>query len=170
MPKSASETTFTSLTVGTGAAAVVYSPEQQQTAFDKYIDGNDYLKGRRGQYVERNGVYSPDLLRFDFTVIQEFYVAVGAKGTKHTIQFRADILNVGNLLNNKWGVGWTPTANSQPLSLVSVSAAGVPTYRLGTQAVTENGVAKTVLLQDVYTKSITVDNVWQAQLGVRYSF
>ena len=77
IPKSASETTFTSFTSGTGAAAVVFSPEQQQAAFDKYIDGNDYLKSRRGQYVERNGVFSPDLLRFDFTVIQEFYLALG---------------------------------------------------------------------------------------------
>ena len=143
----------------------MYSPEQQQAAFEKYIENNDYLKSRRGQYVERNGVFSPDLLRFDFTVMQEFYIAVGAKGTKHTLQFRADILNVGNLLNNKWGVGWT-TTSTQPLSLVGVSAAGVPTYRLGTQSV--NG--QTVLLQDVFTKSITVDNVWQAQLGVRYSF
>lgn len=165
IPKSASELTFSALTVGSGASAVVYSPEQQQAAFDKYIDNNEYLKSRRGQYIERNGVFSPDLLRFDFTVMQEFYVAVGAKGTKHTLQFRADILNVGNLLNNKWGVGWT-TTSTQPLSLASVSAAGVPTYRLGTQSV--NG--QTVLLQDVFTKSITVDNVWQAQLGVRYSF
>ncbi|GAB3948546.1 carboxypeptidase regulatory-like domain-containing protein [Spirosoma harenae] len=166
IPRSASELTFSALTVGSGASQVIYSPEQQQAAFDKYISNNDYLNSRRGQYVERNGVFSPDLLRFDFTAIQEFYVAVGAKGTKHTIQFRADILNVGNLLSGgKSGVGWA-TTSTQPLSLVSVSAAGVPTYRLGTQSI--NG--QTALLQDVFTKSINVDNVWQAQLGVRYSF
>ncbi|WP_332368144.1 hypothetical protein [Spirosoma telluris] len=165
VPKSASELTFTALTVGTGANAVTYSPEQQQAAFDTYIDNNDYLKTRRGQYAERNGGFAPWLSRFDFTAIQEFYIAVGAKGTKHSIQFRADILNVGNLLNNKWGVGWVSTT-ANPLAIASVSAAGVPTYRIATQNL--NG--QTILLKDSWVKSITIDNVWQAQLGVRYSF
>ncbi|WP_338871169.1 carboxypeptidase regulatory-like domain-containing protein [Spirosoma sp. SC4-14] len=161
IPKSASELNFASFTSG----STTFSPEQQQAAFDAYINGNDYLKSRRGQYVERNGLFSPDLLRFDFTAIQEFYLKVGAKGTRHTLQFRADILNVGNLLNNKWGVGYT-TTTTQPLALASLSAAGVPTYRLGTQSID----GQRVLLKDAFTKSITVDNVWQAQLGVRYYF
>ncbi|QMW00244.1 TonB-dependent receptor [Spirosoma foliorum] len=165
VPKSASELTFAALTVGTGANAVTYSPEQQQAAFDAYINNNDYLKTRRGQYAERNGGFAPWLSRFDFTVIQEFYIKVGAKDIKHSIQFRADILNVGNLLNNKWGVGWVSTT-ANPLAIASVSSAGVPTYRLATQNL--NG--QTILLQDSWVKSITIDNVWQAQLGVRYSF
>ncbi|GAB3991745.1 carboxypeptidase regulatory-like domain-containing protein [Spirosoma daeguense] len=165
VPAAASSTNFASLTVGSGAAAVVYTPEQQQAAFESYIQNNDYLKTRRGQYAERNGGFAPWLTRFDFTAIQEFYIRVGAKGTKHTLQFRADILNVGNLLNNKWGVGWVSTSAS-PLSLVSVNAAGVPTYRLGTQTI--NGRAG--LIQDSFVKSVTIDNVWQAQLGARYSF
>ncbi|SOD97513.1 TonB-dependent receptor [Spirosoma fluviale] len=168
VPKTASELTFSALTVGSGATAQTFSPEQQQAAFDAYINNNDYLKSRRGQYAERNGGYSPWLTRFDFTAIQEFYVATGAKGTRHTIQFRADILNVGNMINNKWGVGYANTS-TQPLSLVAGTpntATGVPSYRLGTQNV--NG--QTVLLQDSFVKSITIDNVWQAQLGVRYSF
>ncbi|GAB3549138.1 TonB-dependent receptor [Spirosoma fluminis] len=169
VPKSASELTFAPLTVGSGTSAVTYSPEQQQAAFDAYINGNEYLKTRRGQYAERNGGYAPWLTRFDFTAIQEVYVRVGSKGTRHTLQFRADILNVGNLLNNKWGVGWQNTSSS-PLSLASVSAAGVPTYRMGTQSVVENGTNRTILLRDSFVKSITIDNVWQAQLGVRYLF
>ncbi|WP_080057072.1 TonB-dependent receptor [Spirosoma aerolatum] len=165
VPKAASELTFAPLTVGSGTSAVTYSAEQQQAAFDAYIEGNDYLKTRRGQYAERNGAYAPWLTRFDFTVLQEFYVAVGSKGTKHTIQLRADILNVGNLLNDKWGVGWVSTT-ANPLAIASVNAAGLPTYRLATQNL--NG--QTILLKDSWVKSITIDNVWQAQLGLRYSF
>jgi hypothetical protein len=37
---------------------------------------------------------------------------------------------------------------------------------MGTQSV--NG--QTVLLQDAFTKSINIDNVWQAQIGIRYIF
>ncbi|MCK8491021.1 carboxypeptidase regulatory-like domain-containing protein [Spirosoma sp. RP8] len=169
VPRNASELNFSALTVGSGSSAVTYSPEQQQAAFEAYINGNDYLKSRRGQYAERNGGYAPWLTRFDFTAIQEFYVRTGSKGTRHTIQFRADILNVGNLLNNKWGVGWQNTSSS-PLSLASVSAAGVPTYRMGTQSIVENGTTRTILLRDSFVKNITIDNVWQAQLGVRYLF
>jgi hypothetical protein len=165
VPQNASETAFASLTVGSGTSAVVYTPQQQQAAFNSYIESNDYLKTRRGQYAERNGGFAPWLTRFDLAAIQEFYVRVGSKGTKHTIQLRADIVNVGNLINNKWGVGWVSTSAS-PLSLVSVSAAGVPTYRMGTQSID----GQVGLIRDSFVKSITIDNVWQAQLGARYSF
>ena len=165
VPAKATDLSFASLTIG----SAVYSPEQQQAAFETYINGNDYLKTRRRQYSERNGGFAPWLTRFDFTVIQEFYVRAGAKVTRHTLQFRADILNVGNLFNNKWGVGWQNTSSS-PLSLVSVSAAGVPTYRMGQQTIVENGVNRNILLRDSFVKSVTIDNVWQAQLGARYSF
>lgn len=169
VPNKASDLTFAALTVGSGASAVVYSPEQQQAAFDAYIEGNEYLKTRRGQYAERNGGYAPWLTRFDFSVVQEFYVRAGAKGTKHTLQFRADILNVGNLLNNKWGVGWVSTT-ANPLAIQGVNAAGLPTYRLATQTINDNGTNRSILLRDSFVKSIRIDNVWQAQLGVRYSF
>ncbi len=171
VPKTASETSFASFTVGTGAAAQVFSAEQQQAAFDTYVNGNEYLKTRRGQYAERNGGFFPWLTRFDFTAIQEFYIQTGARGTRHTLQFRADILNVGNLINNKWGVGNSSTAfNPLSLATTTVGATGTPTYRLATQIVKEGDVSKTILLRDSFVKSINIDNVWQAQIGLRYSF
>ncbi len=167
VPKTASELTFSPLTVGSGATAVVYSPEQQQAALDAFINGNDYLSTRRGQYAERNGGAYPWLARFDFTAIQEFYVAVGQKGKRNTIQFRVDILNVGNLLNNAWGVSNLATTFN-PLVLASTSTAGVPSYRLATQ----NIGGQTVLLKDSFVKSSSFNNgdVYQAQIGLRYIF
>ena len=167
VPKTASELTFSPLTVGTGTSAVVYSPEQQQAALDAFINGNDYLSTRRGQYAERNGGSYPWLARFDFTAIQEFYVAVGQKGKRNTIQFRVDILNVGNLLNNAWGVSNLATTFN-PLVLASTSTAGVPSYRLATQ----NIGGQTVLLKDSFVKSASLNNgdVYQAQIGLRYIF
>ncbi|WP_138992345.1 carboxypeptidase regulatory-like domain-containing protein [Larkinella sp. C7] len=166
VPRNASELTFAPLTVGSGTSAVTYSPEQQQTAFNAYIEGNDYLKTRRGQYAERNGGNYPWLTRFDFTVIQEFYVAVGAKGKRNTIQFRADILNVTNLLNNSWGLGKTVTTFN-PLALASVNTTtGIPTYRLATQVVDD----QRILLRDSFVPSQNLNAVYQAQLGIRYIF
>ncbi len=174
VPNNANELTFAPLTVGSGASAVTYTPEEQQAAFEEYINGNEYLKERRGQYAERNGGSYPWLTRVDLTFIQEVFVKVGASEKKNTLQFRLDILNFGNLLNNDWGVGYQSTASTSslppitanPLTVASIDANGVPSYRIATQ----NIDGQTVLLKDSYIKSITLDNVWQAQIGLRYIF
>ena len=84
---------------------------------------------------------------------------------KNTLQFRFDILNAGNMINNKWGVGNVSTTTS-PLTVAGTDAAGLPSYRLRTQVVD----GQTILLRDSFTKSITIDNVYQAQFGIRYIF
>ena len=131
-------------------------------------DNNEYLKTKRGGYAERNGGFFPWLTRFDLTLAQDLRINLGKK--PNSIQIRFDIANVGNLFNNKWGVGYLSTTgsfnNATPLTLASIDANGVPSYRLGTQVV--NG--ETILLKDSFTKAINVDNVWQAQFGIRYTF
>jgi hypothetical protein len=161
VPNKASDLTFLPITSG---ATTLFTPEQQQAAFDTYIDNNPYLKTRRGQYAERNGGYFPWLKRLDLTAVQEIYLKVGAKEKRNILQFRADILNFGNLLNSKWGVGYVSTTTS-PLVLTNPGSS-TPTYRMATQTV--NG--QTILLKDSFSRNITVDNTWQAQIGVRYIF
>jgi hypothetical protein len=169
IPNSASELQFATIaaTAATSSspAQPEITPDQQRAAFDAWVDENPYLKGRRGQYAERNGAYYPWLTRFDFSVIQEFYVLVGQKKTKNTIQLRADVLNIGNLISQKWGVSYQSTS-MQPLSVASVAPDGTPTYRFGTQTI--DGVR--VPLQNSFVPSATVANVWQAQIGIRYIF
>jgi hypothetical protein len=170
VPNSASELSFSPLTVGSGASAVTYSSVDQVAAFEKFISGNEYLNSRRGQYAERNGAALPWLSNWDLSVVQEFYYKNGANGKRHTIQVRADILNFGNLINDKWGVNWVATS-ATPLALASVDATGRPFYRLATQTISNpDGTNSTILLRDSYVKSIAVGSVWQAQLGLRYTF
>ncbi len=166
VPNSASDLTFAPLTVGTGATARTFSPQEQQAAFDAYIEGNPYLKTRRGQTAERNGAYFPWLTRLDFTVVQEFYLKLGKKGKKNTIQLRMDMLNVGNWFNNAAGVFFANTTTN-PLTIAAVdNTTGRPSYRLATQVVD----GQTILLRDSFVKSISLDNAWQMQIGLRYIF
>ncbi|MBL0743392.1 TonB-dependent receptor [Chryseolinea lacunae] len=146
-----------------------FTEAEQQAAYDSYIEGNSYLKTRRGQYAERNGGVYPWLTRFDFTLVQDFYIKVGEKEKKNTLQLRLDILNVANLLNNKWGLGYA-TTNANPISIDHLNADGTPVYKLATQAIKVNGDNDVVLIKDSFIKSATLDNVWQAQVGIRYIF
>jgi hypothetical protein len=164
VPNQASDLLFAPIAASSSFAGA--TPAEQQAAFDAYIEGNDYLKTRRGEYAERNGGYFPWLTRFDLTVVQEFSVKVGAKEKRNTIQLRADILNVGNLINDKWGVSYQATTTA-PLSVASINAQGQPVYRLATQTQSDG---TTTLLKDSFIKSATIDNVWQMQLGIRYIF
>jgi len=189
IPKSASELVFSTLTTG----GKTFTPADQATAFDKYIDGNPYLSTRRGQYAERNAGFYPWLTRFDFSVEQDFYVKVGKNDKKNIIRVRADIYNVGNLINDSWGVGNSSTTfspmvlatvpNAPTTATGSTSVAGVPAgvptgtpiYRLNTQVLSTLGsdgktTTETILLRDSFVKSKTIDDVWQMQLGIRYIF
>ena len=161
VPKSASDLAFDPLTAG----GKTFTAAEQQAAFDAFINGSEYLNSRRGSYAERNGGYFPWLTRFDLSVIQEFYVKVGSKQKKNTIQLRADILNVANLINDGFGVGYQATTTS-PLTLSTIDVNGVPRYKM----VTQNVNGETVLVRDTFVKSISVGNTWQAQFGVRYIF
>jgi hypothetical protein len=171
VPNSASELAFLPITTGSGVTlATLFTAEQQAAAFDAYINQDDYLRSRRGQYTERNGVLIPWVYRADLSLVQEFFVNVGGK--RNTLQLRADVFNVGNLLNADWGVGDT-YINRSPLIAAGTNAAGVPQYRFATLG---TGTSQS-LLTSTYQNSANLSqipsvasDVWTAQLGIRYIF
>jgi len=146
-------------------SGITFTADQQRTAFDAYINNHPYLKDRRGNYAERNGTAFPWLTRLDFSAEQDFIIKTGKNKKANIFRFRADILNFGNLLNSKWGVGKVSTT-TQPLNYRGRDAQGEPMYRLATQVV--NG--QTILLRDAFVNSLTIDDVYQIQLGIRYIF
>lgn len=167
VPNKASDLTFVNTTV----SGTTYTPAQQAEAFDKFIDQDPYLSKMRGKYVDRNGAILPWLHQFDLSFIQEFYVNI--KGKRNTIQVRADIQNFGNLLNSNWGIGKF-VSNTSPLAYVSVTADGVPQYRLNTQTSrTTDGktvTSKTELLKNTFQSRSSATDVWNGQLTLRYIF
>jgi hypothetical protein len=160
VPTKGSDIRFSPLTVGTR----VYTEAEQQAAFEAFINQDPYLSTRRGQYAERNALALPFLHRFDLSVAQDLFVKI--KGKRNAFQIRADILNFGNMLNNKWGVSQRAGA-PQLLNFVSRDASNVPTYRLATQ---RDASGVTYLAKDTYMYNSSVFDVWTAQLGIRYTF
>ncbi len=100
----------------------------QAAAFESYIQQDEYLNGRRGQYVERYGALAPWRGRWDLKVLQDFNFNV-SNGKENTIQISLDVLNVGNLINSDWGVVQQPR-NVQPLGVSVDANTQVPTYTL----------------------------------------
>jgi hypothetical protein len=157
VPRNQSEMNFLPLTAsGSAPAATV---QQQRDAFDAFINQDKYLSSMRGKVVDRNGVLQPYVVRFDFSTQLELFRNIGKN--RHTIQLRADIFNIGNMINNAWGVAnFVNTFN--PLVAANVDANGVPLFRMNR---VNNSINYTT-----YRKSTGLGDVWQAQFGIRYIF
>ena len=83
-------------------ADMPFSSADNRAAYEKFIEGDKYLSKIRGQYSRRNGVIAPFVSRINFRLAQDFYFNIA--GRKQTLEIGLDIKNVGNLLNDKWGV------------------------------------------------------------------
>ncbi|MDQ6611226.1 MAG: TonB-dependent receptor, partial [Gemmatimonadota bacterium] len=168
VPKDASEMNFQqycvtatggSATCGAATAAKTFTVADQQTAWESYIKQDKYLSSRRGQYAERGAVFLPVLFRSDLGITQEVFQNIGGK--RNSISIRADILNLDNLLNKKWGSGQR-IVSTQPLLPQGADASGALLYRLRNVG--------TNLLSTTYQHTAGTSDVWRMQLGVRYNF
>ena len=143
---------------------VVFTPAQQAQVFEDYINQDKYLRKHRGQYAERGGGQSPWLNRVDLKFMQDLFVKVGKN--RNTIQFTADILNFGNLLNPKWGI--IKSLNSSSILTATLPAGFTPG---GTVPPT---FALSLFNNQVITKTfrdfIGVGSTYSVQFGLRYIF
>ncbi|MEK9138463.1 MAG: TonB-dependent receptor, partial [Bacteroidota bacterium] len=131
------------------------TPAEQWTAFNAFIEQDDYLKSHRGQIAERFGAINPWFSNVDLKVLQDFIVPLS--GQAHTFQLSVDILNVLNLLNSDWGVRSvaSPLATS-PLQFKGFNTAGAPTFNF------DRTITKT------FVDDPGLDSRWQMQIGLRY--
>lgn len=168
VPLKGSDLRFNPITQNVGGSTLVlYTEADQQVAFDKYIEQDSYLSGRRGQYVERNSNVLPMLHRIDLSITQDFYINI--KGKRNSFQFRADILNFTNFINRDWGISQRATAPNI-LSVASAPSSSnnfVPFY---TMALQTDNQGKRFLATDTFQKNASVSDVWQAQFTLRYTF
>ena len=89
--------TFTTNTVN----GVPYTVAQQKQLLEDYIQGNKYLRKRRGQFAERNGDRLPWSHIVDMSIRQDFNIKMGKK--TYQLQLTYDVYNLTNMLNRNWG-------------------------------------------------------------------
>ncbi len=143
-----------------GTARTVTSAEQA-TAWEAFIQQDDYLRQHRGEYAVRNAVFFPFVKRADFSFSQEVFTDL--VGRRNSLQMRADIYNVGNLLNKNWGAGQRILGgNGQILTNPGVDAQGRATYRLK--------IVNQQFINSTFEPTAGRGDVYEVRLGVNYTF
>ena len=142
---------------------IKFSSETDRLAFWQFVEQDDYLKNHRGEYADAYGARAPWVHTFDFKYAHDFDVKIGS--TKHKLQLIANIENIGNLLNSKWGVAkQIPGTSNYQFKLLSVAnAADVkkgaePIFRMNTD------------LTSTWDYNHSYGQCWRLQLGVKYYF
>ena len=136
-----------------------FTPQEQADAWEAFILQDEYLSKNRSSIAERGAAFLPMVFRADFNFTQQLFTNIGGK--RNTLEFRADILNVGNLLDSNWGVSQFVTTTS-PLVPAGVTVSGEPQFRLrnfGNQLITQT-----------FQQTVSPSDVWRAQFGLRYTF
>ena len=126
-----------------------YIPNATQAqAFTDFVNSNEYLSSRKGNFTERNGGRTPWSTTIDAKIVQN----VGK-----SFQLTADIFNLTNLLNNEWG------------EMYFVSNSFNSTSSVGLAKISGETFSFTKPTQNPYSVD-QISSKWQIQLGVRYNF
>jgi hypothetical protein len=138
-----------------------FTADQQWEALSAFIEGDSYLRGRKGKYVERNA----DRLKWshvvDLKLAHEFSINVNKKS--HKIELTADVFNFTNLLNKNWGKRYFASFNQVQLleQRGFLADKSTPTFSFD-----PNNANRINQVDDLGLQS----SRWQMQVGVRYSF
>ena len=121
------------------------------SALNSFIESNDYLSGRRGQYAEKNALFGP------WSDIVDLRIAQDIKIQKNTLQITMDIFNFSNLVNKNWGRKFFIPSLTTPLVIEQGGPDPQFSWRSGSDDLRVN-------------TNNTIGSRWVAQLGVRYTF
>ena len=127
---------------------------EQKDALIKWIEGNGELRKSKGTHIKRNQMTLPFEHHFDFHVAQDFFVDIA--GQRNTIQLNFDIINVGNLLNKKWGMYYQTNSGYDLTPLTTKIGTNGATYQFYDPG-------------EMYTNT-NITSRWHAQVGLKYIF
>ena len=142
---------------------ILFKSDADRIAFWEFVEQDDYLKNHKGEYAEAYGARAPWVHTFDFKWAHDFDLKIG--NTTHKLQLIANVENIGNLLNSKWGVAkQIPGMSNYMFPLLScTNAASVlkgerPVFRMNTD------------MKTTWDYNHSYGQCWRIQLGVKYYF
>jgi hypothetical protein len=141
---------------GPGSNEVVFrGGAAEEARFWDIVNAYSALSSAKGGTVGRNNQFAGWVNNFDMRISQELPGFV--KSHKASLTF--DILNVGNLLNKRWGrideIGFP--SNRSFVNYNGLDAQGRYVYSLGS-------------LEDLTTRQATGESQWALQITLRYQF
>lgn len=148
----------------------VYTAAQQWTDLNKLIEGDSYLKTRKGQYAERNALRTPWNHELDMKLMHTFTLG---SDHKHSLQLSLDVFNVLNLISNDWGhIYFVTNINNYTANLLTFvkDANGVSPGKPSSGYLPTFNFIKPTGLNDHYYTVDPLNSRWQGQFGVKYSF
>ncbi len=139
-----------------------FKTEADRDAFWTFLEQDKYLSSHKGQYAEAYSARSPWTHRFDLRLMEDFEFMVGT--SKHAIQIAFDFMNIGNLLNSKWGVNRTDYIcnNSRVLKYEGTDENRKPIFSMNKV----NGEYPT----SSYDFLRSDNQCWQLQMSIKYIF
>ncbi|GAA4312421.1 carboxypeptidase regulatory-like domain-containing protein [Mucilaginibacter gynuensis] len=144
------------------SGAQTITAQQQAEAFNRFIDGNEYLRGRRGNFTERNQGRTPWNVQADLHLSHDIFTS--ASGTRF-FSITADVMNLTNLINKKWGIQYfSPNTFNSTASVGLNPVLFPPQQNNGGYPVYEFTTPGKPYSIDYYGSRV------QMQLGARYTF
>jgi len=127
----------------------------EETEFWDIVNSNPELSAARGGVVGRNTSFNPWVNSFDLRLRQELPGFM----KQHKAVFTLDILNIGNLLNKKWGrteeIGFP--SNRSFAYYTGLNAEGKYIYSLGS-------------VENFNVRQSANESAWAVQATLRYQF
>jgi hypothetical protein len=144
-----------------GSGEVVFNGGAAEEArFWDYVNAHPELSSSRGTIVSRNGSYSPWVNAFDLRLSQEVPgILSGHKGV-----FMLDFLNVGNMINKRWG---------RTDEVAFQSAGGAARSFVNYKGLDANGryiYSMMSVPEDLVTRQTKGESQWAVQVTLKYEF
>lgn len=164
IPADKSELVFMDIAAGqSNYGGKAFTAQEQADLFWSIVEGDDYLRSRKGKYTERNGAVAPWRHQFDFRLSQEIFKNVA--GRNNSLEFFWDVFNIGNLFNSSWGIYkinnnvlLTPTNTSS----IAPNGTTVPTFRMG--------YASGDIIRELQRPNETISSTYYMQFGLKFKF
>ncbi|WP_181899521.1 TonB-dependent receptor [Flagellimonas nanhaiensis] len=154
VPRNQDEISLVDITDGNGN--VVVSADTQWQQLNSFIQRNDYLNSRRGNYVERNGAKTP----WNHELDAKFEYSKRL-GDQKRITISLDMLNVLNFVNKDWGrLVFVPNVVNSSFSILNFVGVenNVPQFQYN---ISDDETPWVVDFQN---------SRWRAQVGLKFSF